>query len=31
MKKMTKGGGIKQLMRGMGGLPAHMKGLIKPE
>lgn len=31
MKKMTKGGGIKQLMRGMGGLPPHLKGLMKPE
>ena len=28
MKKMTKGGGIKQLMRGMGGLPNQMKGFL---
>jgi signal recognition particle subunit SRP54 len=31
MKKMTKGGGIQQLMRGLGGLPPQMRGLIKPK
>ncbi len=28
MKKMTKAGGIKQLMRGMGGLTGQMKGFL---